>query len=234
MKVLMVLTSHDKLGNTGRKTGFWLEEFAAPLLHVQGSRRRDRAHLAEGRPTASRSEEQRAELSDRTYAAVRSRCGRKSTARDNTSRRQRQGRGLRHRLLPRRPRPDVGWQRIRTRSGCSNHSWPPARPSRWSATRRARCVTHAVHRLQSAHHPPVPFQHEPRCIASADRVNRIENRLLGRVKRAQATNMPPPKAPPRSCVAPLEEVRPRRTGVLLWLSLHLLLGAQLIRIGRGA
>jgi putative intracellular protease/amidase len=30
MKVLMVLTSHDKLGDTGRKTGFWLEEFAAP------------------------------------------------------------------------------------------------------------------------------------------------------------------------------------------------------------
>jgi putative intracellular protease/amidase len=30
MKVLMVLTSHDKLGDTGRKTGFWLEELAAP------------------------------------------------------------------------------------------------------------------------------------------------------------------------------------------------------------
>jgi putative intracellular protease/amidase len=30
MKVLMVLTSHDTLGNTGRKTGFWLEEMAAP------------------------------------------------------------------------------------------------------------------------------------------------------------------------------------------------------------
>jgi putative intracellular protease/amidase len=30
MKVLMVLTSHDELGNTGKKTGFWLEEFAAP------------------------------------------------------------------------------------------------------------------------------------------------------------------------------------------------------------
>jgi putative intracellular protease/amidase len=29
-KVLMVLTSHDRLGNTGEKTGFWLEEFAAP------------------------------------------------------------------------------------------------------------------------------------------------------------------------------------------------------------
>jgi putative intracellular protease/amidase len=30
MKILMALTSHDKLGNTGKKTGFWLEEFAAP------------------------------------------------------------------------------------------------------------------------------------------------------------------------------------------------------------
>jgi putative intracellular protease/amidase len=30
MKILMVLTSHDQLGNTGRKTGFWLEELAAP------------------------------------------------------------------------------------------------------------------------------------------------------------------------------------------------------------
>jgi putative intracellular protease/amidase len=32
MKILMVLTSHDILGNTGRKTGFWLEEFAAPYF----------------------------------------------------------------------------------------------------------------------------------------------------------------------------------------------------------
>jgi putative intracellular protease/amidase/catechol 2,3-dioxygenase-like lactoylglutathione lyase family enzyme len=32
MKILMVLTSHDKLGDTGRKTGFWLEEFAAPYF----------------------------------------------------------------------------------------------------------------------------------------------------------------------------------------------------------
>jgi putative intracellular protease/amidase len=30
MKVLIVLTSHEQLGNTGRKTGFWLEELAAP------------------------------------------------------------------------------------------------------------------------------------------------------------------------------------------------------------
>ncbi|SNY74470.1 type 1 glutamine amidotransferase domain-containing protein [Pantoea sp. GL120224-02] len=32
MKILMVLTSHDALGNTGKKTGFWLEEFAAPYF----------------------------------------------------------------------------------------------------------------------------------------------------------------------------------------------------------
>ena len=32
MKILQVLTSHDQLGNTGRKTGFWLEEFAAPYF----------------------------------------------------------------------------------------------------------------------------------------------------------------------------------------------------------
>lgn len=30
MKILMVLTSHDQLGDTGKKTGFWLEEFAGP------------------------------------------------------------------------------------------------------------------------------------------------------------------------------------------------------------
>jgi putative intracellular protease/amidase len=32
MKIVMVLTSHDQLGKTGRKTGFWLEEFAAPYF----------------------------------------------------------------------------------------------------------------------------------------------------------------------------------------------------------
>ena len=30
MKVLIVLTSHSELGDTGKKTGFWVEEFAAP------------------------------------------------------------------------------------------------------------------------------------------------------------------------------------------------------------
>jgi putative intracellular protease/amidase len=32
MKILMVITSHDQLGNTGKKTGFWLEELAAPYF----------------------------------------------------------------------------------------------------------------------------------------------------------------------------------------------------------
>lgn len=35
MKVLMVLTSHSELGNTGKKTGFWAEEFAAPYYTLK-------------------------------------------------------------------------------------------------------------------------------------------------------------------------------------------------------
>jgi putative intracellular protease/amidase len=35
MKVLMVLTSHSELGNTGKKTGFWIEEFAAPYYTLK-------------------------------------------------------------------------------------------------------------------------------------------------------------------------------------------------------
>lgn len=34
-KILMVLTSHDRLGNTGKPTGFWLEEFAAPYYAMR-------------------------------------------------------------------------------------------------------------------------------------------------------------------------------------------------------
>jgi len=35
MKILIVLTSHDQLGNTGKKTGFWLEEFAEPYYTLK-------------------------------------------------------------------------------------------------------------------------------------------------------------------------------------------------------
>lgn len=38
MKIVLVLTSHDQLGNTGRKTGFWLEEFAAPYYVFRDAR----------------------------------------------------------------------------------------------------------------------------------------------------------------------------------------------------
>lgn len=34
MKVLFVLTSHDELGDTGKKTGFWVEEFASPYYSL--------------------------------------------------------------------------------------------------------------------------------------------------------------------------------------------------------
>jgi putative intracellular protease/amidase len=37
MKILILLTSHDQLGNTGQKTGFWLEEFAAPYYIFKDS-----------------------------------------------------------------------------------------------------------------------------------------------------------------------------------------------------
>jgi putative intracellular protease/amidase len=37
MNILMVLTSHDQLGDTGKKTGFWLEEFAAPYYVFKDS-----------------------------------------------------------------------------------------------------------------------------------------------------------------------------------------------------
>src|SRR5512141_590440 len=35
MKILMILTSHDQLGDSGKKTGFWLEEFASPYYVFQ-------------------------------------------------------------------------------------------------------------------------------------------------------------------------------------------------------
>jgi putative intracellular protease/amidase len=37
MKILIVITSHDRLGDTGQKTGLWLEEFAAPYYVFKGA-----------------------------------------------------------------------------------------------------------------------------------------------------------------------------------------------------
>jgi hypothetical protein len=43
MNVLMVLTSHDQLGDTGRKSGFWPEELAAPSYVFKDAGRGSRA-----------------------------------------------------------------------------------------------------------------------------------------------------------------------------------------------
>lgn len=64
MKILMVLTSHDQLGDTGLKTGFWLEEGAAPYLRLRGRRRPVDSRLTEGRPASKRSKERSAGKSD--------------------------------------------------------------------------------------------------------------------------------------------------------------------------
>jgi putative intracellular protease/amidase len=53
----MLLTSHDRLGNTGRKTGFWLEEFAAHYFVLRDAGGAANPRLTEGRPTADRSQE---------------------------------------------------------------------------------------------------------------------------------------------------------------------------------
>ena len=50
MKVLIVLTSHDQLGNTGRKTGFWLEELAAPYYTFKDAGVGSGGGIAQGRP----------------------------------------------------------------------------------------------------------------------------------------------------------------------------------------
>jgi hypothetical protein len=54
MKILIVLTSHDQLGDTGKRTGFWLEELAAPYYVLKETLRRKfradfswRCHLLE-------------------------------------------------------------------------------------------------------------------------------------------------------------------------------------------
>ena len=57
MKILMVLTSHDTLGNTGRKTGFWLEEFAAPYFVFSDAGVQFDPRLTERWAAAARSEE---------------------------------------------------------------------------------------------------------------------------------------------------------------------------------
>jgi putative intracellular protease/amidase len=70
MKILMVLTSHDQLGNTGRKTGFWLEEFAAPYFVFRDADVSADPRFTERRAAADRSEERFTGKSDARHGAV--------------------------------------------------------------------------------------------------------------------------------------------------------------------
>ena len=58
MKVLMVLTSHDQLGDTGRKTGFWLEELAAPYYVFKDAAAQTTLASPRGWSPAARSKKQ--------------------------------------------------------------------------------------------------------------------------------------------------------------------------------
>ena len=108
MKILMVLTSHDTLGNTGRKTGFWLEELAAPYYHFKDAG----ADIALASPKGGqppldpKSNEPifQTELTHRFEGRRRS----KRAARPDGAPRQRRPTGFRHCLLSRRSWSDVG------------------------------------------------------------------------------------------------------------------------------
>src|SRR5262249_25813991 len=65
MKVVMVVTSHDRAGDTGRKTGFWLEEC------IQRRAGADPASVAQGGPPAARPQEPGSELPDRHHPSLR-------------------------------------------------------------------------------------------------------------------------------------------------------------------
>jgi putative intracellular protease/amidase len=60
MKVLMVITSHDQLGNTGRRTGFWLEELAAPYYVFKDAG--VEITLASPKPSAAGPQERRTQI----------------------------------------------------------------------------------------------------------------------------------------------------------------------------
>ena len=74
MKVLMVLTSHEQLGNTGRKTGFWLEELAAPYYVFKDAAAQITLASPKGARPPLDPKEQRAELPNRPYPSVREGC----------------------------------------------------------------------------------------------------------------------------------------------------------------
>jgi putative intracellular protease/amidase len=70
MNVLMVLTSHDQLGDTGEKTGFWLEEFAAPYYELADAGATITLASTRRRPAAAGPPQRRPRGADRRHEAV--------------------------------------------------------------------------------------------------------------------------------------------------------------------
>ena len=113
MKILMVLTSHDQLGNTGRKTGFWLEEFAAPYFVFRDAGvELTLASPKGGQPPLDPKVAMSPEIKLRPMTRFKkdSRPAREG-ARQYGQARRHEIRRLRHGILSRRARADVGPRR---------------------------------------------------------------------------------------------------------------------------
>ena len=109
MKILMVLTSHDKLGNTGRKTGFWLEEFAAPYYtFLDAGATVTLASPKGGQPPLDPVSDTPEGQTDLTRRFKQDPAAQAVLANTSQTRRRCRAGGLRRGLLSRRPRPDVG------------------------------------------------------------------------------------------------------------------------------
>ena len=108
MKHLMVLTSHDQLGNTGRKTGFWLEEFAAPYFtFLDAGATVTLASPRGGQPPIDPVSDTPEGQTDATRRFKEDPTARAARREHLAPCRRQRGR-LRRGLLSRRPRPDVG------------------------------------------------------------------------------------------------------------------------------
>ena len=108
MKILIVITSHDQLGDTGKKTGFWLEELAAPYyVFKDAGAKITLASPKGGRPPLdpkSNEPEFRTELTARFEKDRAAEAQLDATLRLDSV----DAAGFRHGLLSRRSRTDVG------------------------------------------------------------------------------------------------------------------------------
>ena len=143
MKVLMVLTSHDQLGDAGHNTGFWLEELAAPYHVLRGV---PGVHVTLASPKGGRPplDPKSNEPNFQTDITRRFEKDADANAKPATARCASITVNPGKTTIP-CSTPVVMDRcgispKTSTRSGCWNPSWPRARPSRWSATPQAPCV----------------------------------------------------------------------------------------------